>query len=135
MICFLIGSDAYSTYTQATQEIRTSLRWEERHRREEPAAAPGSSYLGPFLAQQHHDAQEACRRGIAQGGQAAFRGGIHIGPKLQEQGHHFCVTKVRLDTQNWSIIQNFCPVINVGTSQNQQSADLVIRKQTEMILT
>lgn len=95
----------------------------------------GSHYLGPFLAQQHYDAQEACRCSIAQGSQAAFRGGIHVGPKLQEQSHHFCVTKMRLDTQNWSIIQNFGPVINVGTSQNQQSADLVVRKQTETILT
>lgn len=63
-----------------------------------------SCYLGPFFAQQHNDAQEACRCGIAQRSQAAFRRGIHVGPKLQQQGHHFCVTKMRLDTENWSII-------------------------------
>lgn len=68
------------------------------------AAERGCHYLGAFLAQQHNDAQVACRRGIAQRSQAAFRRGIHIGPKLQQQGYHFCVTKMRLDTQNWSII-------------------------------
>lgn len=68
------------------------------------AAERGRRYLGTFLAQQHNDAQVACCRSIAQRGQAAFRRGVHVGPKLQQQGHHFCVTKMRLHTQNWSII-------------------------------
>lgn len=77
---------------------------EDSSRKKGGAAEPGGQYLGPFLAQQHHDAQEARCGGIAQGRQAAFGRRVHIGPKLQQQGHHFCVAKVRLDAQNWSII-------------------------------
>ena len=82
---------------KVTQEIRKTTAGRKIKGGEEKQQS-GSHYLGPFLAQQHNDAQVARRCGIAQRRQATFGRGIHIGPKLQQQGHHFCVTEMRLDT-------------------------------------
>ncbi len=80
--------------------------------------------LGSSLTQKTDQPQLTSGRWVTQGAHAVLWNHVHVCSELQQQADHFLMAQMSLDAEDRSVVQHLRTIVNIRSTQHQQTAHL-----------